>query len=57
MQHITTSSIKHATTVPVPAYMEGKDGGKNNLTDYSLLSRENLCIGICGLPDLQDGKR
>jgi hypothetical protein len=57
MLSCNTSSIKHATTVPVPACREGKDGGKKNLTDCSLLSRENLCNGICGLPDLQDGKR
>jgi len=42
MQHITTSSIKHATTVPIATCREGKDGGKKNLTDCHYF-QEKIC--------------
>jgi hypothetical protein len=56
MQHITTSSIKHATTVPLPAYTEGEDDGVAKTAGRRILpAAYYFQEKICAMESVGDG--
>jgi hypothetical protein len=57
MQHITTSSIKHATTVPLPAYTEGEedDGVAKTAGRRILPAAYYFQEKICAMESVGDG--
>ncbi len=57
MQHITTSSIKHATTVPLPAYTEGEDDGVAKTAGRRILPAAYYYFQekICAMESVGDG--
>jgi len=56
MKHITTSSIEHATTVPLPACTEGEDDGAAKTAGRRILpAAYYFQEKICAMESMGDG--